>query len=309
MASSPVVGTFSASKDIPSKSPAPSLMQRIPSSRGRQNSTQSSHQEARNRQPPATANKATSGNGIHGTVADVEKVAGPASRNTDDVKTSTRDAVPASEEQPAEEDSRADGNLRGGAPTVGNRGTNKLTKKEDSEISSSKAREDRPRSISISTRGNGKVSKRSTPTQGSFSESQRTRPVRGADPLKRSHKKGAGLAAQLAATQRLQDGDASSLQGDDDEDDEDSEPRYCYCNQVSYGEMVACDMDNCPREWFHLDCVGLSKAPKGNGGCTSCLRNLPMIGIANTMVAKWFCDECKETLKKGKLGNGNGNSR
>ncbi|PUU84258.1 hypothetical protein B9Z19DRAFT_961025 [Tuber borchii] len=41
------------------------------------------------------------------------------------------------------------------------------------------------------------------------------------------------------------------------------EPVYCYCQQISYGEMVACDGENCPREWFHLLCVGLSQAPRG----------------------------------------------
>jgi hypothetical protein len=25
---------------------------------------------------------------------------------------------------------------------------------------------------------------------------------------------------------------------------------YCYCNGVSYGEMVACDRQNCAREWY-----------------------------------------------------------
>jgi hypothetical protein len=39
---------------------------------------------------------------------------------------------------------------------------------------------------------------------------------------------------------------------------------YCYCQYVSYGEMVACDAENCPREWFHLECVGLEKAPGKN---------------------------------------------
>ena len=50
---------------------------------------------------------------------------------------------------------------------------------------------------------------------------------------------------------------------DDDEEEEDDadEPRYCYCNQVSYGEMVACDNPHCLREWFHLACVGLSRPP------------------------------------------------
>ncbi|PIO13456.1 hypothetical protein AB205_0131310, partial [Aquarana catesbeiana] len=42
-----------------------------------------------------------------------------------------------------------------------------------------------------------------------------------------------------------------------------NEPRYCICNQVSYGEMVGCDNQDCPIEWFHYGCVGLSEAPKG----------------------------------------------
>jgi hypothetical protein len=54
--------------------------------------------------------------------------------------------------------------------------------------------------------------------------------------------------------------------GEDDDDEPDvNEPRYCLCNQVSYGEMVGCDADGCPREWFHLGCVGLEVAPKGKG--------------------------------------------
>jgi len=67
-----------------------------------------------------------------------------------------------------------------------------------------------------------------------------------------------------------------------------NERRYCYCNQVSFGEvccqveqvnsadiykqMIACDSDACQREWFHLDCVGLTKAPsnKSNWYCRDC---------------------------------------
>jgi hypothetical protein len=76
------------------------------------------------------------------------------------------------------------------------------------------------------------------------------------------------------------------------ESDVDSdEPRYCYCNQVSYGNMVACDNDDCPREWFHLACVNLEKAPVGR--------------------TKWFCsDECKEVHTKAKAKGGRpGSSR
>lgn len=55
-----------------------------------------------------------------------------------------------------------------------------------------------------------------------------------------------------------------------------NEPRYCICNQVSYGEMVGCDNPDCPIEWFHYGCVGLTEAPKG----------------------KWYCPQCTAALKR-----------
>lgn len=60
------------------------------------------------------------------------------------------------------------------------------------------------------------------------------------------------------------------------------EPTYCYCNQVSYGEMVACDGEECEREWFHLACVNLSAPPKGS----------------------WFCDACKKVAGTTKRRRG-----
>lgn len=254
MASSPVVGTFATSKDGRVKSPAPSLMQRIPSSRGCQNSAQSLLPEARNRPSSSTSNRASAGNGVHEVKADEGKVAGVTDRSTNDVKTPLKELPNADDGNPIEEDTSGGNDMREPLP-VGNQGIDQAARKEDLEPTTSQSRQDRPRSMSISTRGNGKTSKTATPTQGLFTESQRTRPVRGAEPGKRSHKKGAGLAAQLAA----------SVQDNDEEEEGGEEPRYCYCNQISYGEMVACDMGDCPREWFHLDCLGLNKAPKGTG--------------------------------------------
>eukprot|EP00118_Oscarella_pearsei_P002179 m.9758 g.9758 ORF g.9758 m.9758 type:complete len:471 (+) comp21608_c0_seq3:27-1439(+) len=49
-----------------------------------------------------------------------------------------------------------------------------------------------------------------------------------------------------------------------------NEPRYCTCNQVSYGEMVGCDNAECPYEWFHYGCVGMTEPPKGKWFCASC---------------------------------------
>uniref|UniRef100_A0A1A7YEJ3 Inhibitor of growth protein n=1 Tax=Iconisemion striatum TaxID=60296 RepID=A0A1A7YEJ3_9TELE len=48
------------------------------------------------------------------------------------------------------------------------------------------------------------------------------------------------------------------------------EPTYCLCEQVSYGEMIGCDNDECPIEWFHFSCVGLNHKPKGKWYCPKC---------------------------------------
>lgn len=55
-----------------------------------------------------------------------------------------------------------------------------------------------------------------------------------------------------------------------------NEPTYCLCHQVSYGEMIGCDNLDCPIEWFHFACVGLTTKPKG----------------------KWFCPKCSQDRKK-----------
>lgn len=49
-----------------------------------------------------------------------------------------------------------------------------------------------------------------------------------------------------------------------------NEPRYCICNQVSYGSMIACDNKLCPYEWFHFRCVGIIRPPKGKWYCPLC---------------------------------------
>lgn len=49
-----------------------------------------------------------------------------------------------------------------------------------------------------------------------------------------------------------------------------TEPTYCYCGQVSFDEMVACDNDDCTIEWFHYACVGLTRQPKKEWFCRFC---------------------------------------
>lgn len=55
---------------------------------------------------------------------------------------------------------------------------------------------------------------------------------------------------------------------------DDSEPLYCTCRQVAYGDMIACENDSCPIEWFHYKCVGLTKPPRKSWYCQSCLKNM-----------------------------------
>ncbi|KAK7281101.1 hypothetical protein RIF29_08797 [Crotalaria pallida] len=53
-----------------------------------------------------------------------------------------------------------------------------------------------------------------------------------------------------------------------------NEPTYCVCNQVSFGDMIACDNENCQGgEWFHYACVGLTQETRFKG--------------------KWYCPTCK----------------
>jgi hypothetical protein len=119
-----------------------------------------------------------------------------------------------------------------------------------------------------SSNNKGRSSKNSTPVVSTFSESQpRSRISRNntdSAPAKRSHKKSGSISvAQVPAAAAATEDEESSREGDDE--DEEGEPRYCYCNEISFGEMVACDNDACPREWFHLSCVGLTKPPGKNG--------------------------------------------
>lgn len=56
------------------------------------------------------------------------------------------------------------------------------------------------------------------------------------------------------------------------------EPTYCVCHQVSFGDMIACDNENCQGgEWFHYSCVGLTPETRFKG--------------------KWFCPTCKPLLQ------------
>ncbi|VDO70103.1 unnamed protein product [Heligmosomoides polygyrus] len=51
---------------------------------------------------------------------------------------------------------------------------------------------------------------------------------------------------------------------------DDSKRKWCFCNEKSYGDMVACDNKACPYQWFHYPCVNISSTPKGRWYCPHC---------------------------------------
>lgn len=55
------------------------------------------------------------------------------------------------------------------------------------------------------------------------------------------------------------------------------EPTYCLCDQISFGEMILCDNDLCPIEWFHFSCVSLMSKPKGKWFCPNCRGERPNV--------------------------------
>lgn len=59
---------------------------------------------------------------------------------------------------------------------------------------------------------------------------------------------------------------------DGDLSDQSDQQRWCICNRVSYGAMVACDDKDCPFEWFHYECVGITQPPKGKWFCPHCTK-------------------------------------
>jgi hypothetical protein len=45
---------------------------------------------------------------------------------------------------------------------------------------------------------------------------------------------------------------------------------YCICKKQLGGEMVGCDRMHCDIGWYHCECVGLTKIPKGKWVCPNC---------------------------------------
>lgn len=263
LASSPIRSTFPDSKTL-GKSTPPPTNGRPNAARGRQNSAQSTIEK----RPGSSASHKPNGNT---NTPDLQAVGTITGRSIQEVKATMKETAANSREHMLEDVEPHEPRLIGGV-VVGNRKDS--TTKQEPEINGdvlSSIQNIQHIQHTIVTTKSGRASKPSTPAIPQFPEpirSRSSRAVETSNSNKRSHKKGAGQAAQLAA-QQGQNGDDEPTPDIVDEDDEveigEDEPRYCYCDGVSYGEMVGCDSDTCEREWFHLECVGLKVAPSTKG--------------------------------------------
>jgi inhibitor of growth protein 3 len=61
---------------------------------------------------------------------------------------------------------------------------------------------------------------------------------------------------------------------DVDMDEGSDDTKYCYCRDVSHGDMIACDNASCHIQWFHWSCAGITQEPTGEWLCRDC-RKLP----------------------------------
>ncbi len=103
-----------------------------------------------------------------------------------------------------------------------------------------------------------------------------------------------------------------------------NEPLYCSCQRVSFGDMVACEADTCPIEWFHYECVGAFASLREQTAfemwwhrvsaalLERCARAdacvLPPAGLpaGQEPKGKWYCPGCaaQKQGKRAKLAGG-----
>jgi inhibitor of growth protein 1 len=109
---------------------------------------------------------------------------------------------------------------------------------------------------------------------------------------KQQNNKAKGRQSGGQTTQAVQETVPGALPDDTIDPDEET---YCLCTQVrtvfsnvltfliylsfqiSYGEMILCENDLCPIEWFHFSCVSLQSKPKGRWYCPNCRGDRPNV--------------------------------
>lgn len=115
---------------------------------------------------------------------------------------------------------------------------------------------------------------------------------------KRANAANAGKKKKRKSRQGNQHRDDTPPPPEDDLTIDPDEPTYCLCDQISFGEMILCDNDLCPIEWFHFSCVSLSTKPKGKWFCPKCRGDRPNIMKPKAQFLKELAQYNKEKEEK-----------
>jgi hypothetical protein len=90
-----------------------------------------------------------------------------------------------------------------------------------------------------------------------------------------AHPRNSPARARRAPSSFGPDEDAEGEDDFEENGDEGGDPEdkhlYCFCQKLSYGEMVACDNQECPYQWFHLPCVNMKPPLPEQFFCSECL--------------------------------------
>lgn len=102
-----------------------------------------------------------------------------------------------------------------------------------------------------------------------------------------------GVPRQKKKRMEHEHGSGEDEEEDEEDDEEGGEDKrlYCFCKQVSWGNMVGCDNPDCEYEWFHWGKLVLEKDE-------GMLTWIGCVGITKEPAGAWFCDECKKKLGK-----------
>lgn len=119
--------------------------------------------------------------------------------------------------------------------------------------------------------------KASSSSQGNNSGQKKTMNNKNNNKKKRTSKTGASSSGRQSASGHNSSRDAREETPPQEETIDPDEPTYCLCDQISFGEMILCDNDLCPIEWFHFSCVGLATKPKGKWYCPNCRGDRPNV--------------------------------
>ncbi|TDZ23355.1 Transcriptional regulatory protein PHO23 [Colletotrichum sidae] len=292
VASSPVLPTF-PEPPLPQGSPAPIVTPvppapKVPTaSRAKQNTTAAAAETGKQSRPPSSAS--TKANGAPAPALEAA-VPVPVPKPATETKPVAKEAsLPPAPEPAKKEPESAEPTVKPSAPAPKQKKETPKPEETETPIEPPPV----PQTVLAATTvtKSGRASKPSTPALATFQEAARPKSARNTDGNATNKRKKGSAAPSTKAAKTAEDADdsegvedANARTGKPNYEYTEDEPTYCYCTSVSYGEMVACDANNCEREWFHLDCVGLKVAPKGS--------------------SKWYCEECVQRLaKQGKKLN------